>query len=238
MMGKTKIEWAEATWSPVTGCTKISAGCQNCYAERMAKRLQAMGNHKYRDGFKVTAHPEIFNEPLKWKKPSTIFVCSMGDLFHDDVVGDWESDIFYTMRLAYWHTFLVLTKRPLNLRDRCSMVAWPSNIWAGTTVEDESVRSRIEILQTTDQVKIKFLSCEPLLSPLENLNLKGLDLIIVGGESGPGARPMKADWVRSIRDQCIEQNVSFFFKGWGGVNKKKSGRILDGQTWDEMPKRK
>jgi protein gp37 len=233
-MKKSKIEWTESTWNPVTGCTKISSGCQNCYAERMALRLKAMGQPNYRNGFKVTCHPHTLDMPLKWKKPQMIFVNSMSDLFHKDVPDDFIQDIFTTMQQAQQHQFQILTKRAERLAQISPELPWQKNIWMGVTIESADYEYRIDYLRYTS-AHIKFISFEPLLSDVGELNLDGIDWVIVGGESGPGARPMKIEWVRNIRDQCFSNNVSFFFKQWGGVNKKKPGRILDGITWDEMP---
>ncbi len=235
MAEKSAIEWTESTWNPVTGCTKISSGCENCYAERMAKRLQAMGQPNYRNGFNLTLHPHVVDLPLRWKKPQMIFVNSMSDLFHEEVPLDFIKKIFSTMNLATQHTFQVLTKRAHRLSDLSALLPWAENIWMGVTVESANYKQRIECLQQTDAF-IKFLSLEPLLEDIGQLDLKGIDWVIVGGESGPKARPIKTSWIRNIKRQCEEQKIPFFFKQWGGINKKKSGRLLDGQTWDEMPK--
>ncbi len=233
----SKIEWTESTWNPVTGCTKISAGCKNCYAERMAKRLQAMGQYNYRNGFKPTCHQHVLDLPLQWTKPQMIFVNSMSDLFHENIPQEFILKIFDTMNWASQHTFQVLTKRALRLESLSCLLNWSKNIWMGVTVENSDYKERIECLRKTGAF-VKFLSLEPLLEDIGTLNLAGIDWVIVGGESGPGARPIKASWVRSIKEQCMEQNVSFFFKQWGGVNKKKNGRTLDGRTWDEIPNKK
>ncbi|MDD5326278.1 MAG: phage Gp37/Gp68 family protein [Phycisphaerae bacterium] len=235
-MKKSKIEWTESTWNPVTGCTKISTGCKNCYAERMAKRLQAMGQPNYRNGFKPTCHPHVLDLPLHWKKPQMIFVNSMSDLFHKQVPKDFVLKIFEIMNKAPQHTFQILTKRATSLEKLSSSLPWSENIWMGVTVENSDYKERIDCLRRT-VAYVKFLSLEPLLDNVGVLNLEGIDWVIVGGESGPKARPIKASWVRDIQEQCKEQNVSFFFKQWGGINKKKTGRLLDGQTWDELPKK-
>lgn len=231
----SKIEWTETTWNPVTGCTKISTGCQNCYAYTLAKRLKAMSNPRYINGFDVTLHYDLLDKPLSWKSPKKIFVNSMSDLFHEDISIEFIEKVFATMNKASWHTFQVLTKRSENLKKLSPSLKWSENIWMGVTVESFLEKYRIDDLKETD-AKIKFLSLEPLLSSLGDINLNGIDWVIVGGESGPKARPMNIDWVREIRDQCIEQKTPFFFKQWGGVNKKKNGRLLDNKIWDEYPR--
>jgi protein gp37 len=228
------IEWTEATWNPVTGCTKISPGCKHCYAERMAMRLHAMGQPNYRNGFDLTLQPQMLELPLRWKRPKTIFVNSMSDLFHRDVPLEFIRRVFDVMRRADWHRFQVLTKRAdrLQLMDRD--IKWTSNIWMGVSVESQRYTSRIDDLRRSSAM-VKFLSLEPLLGPLEALDLSGMHWVIVGGESGPGARAMDAEWARGLRDQCVIAGVPFFFKQWGGRNKKRTGRVLDGRTWDQMP---
>jgi len=239
-MSHSAIEWTESTWNPLTGCTKVSAGCAHCYAEVMARRLKAMelarGNTrgKYRRGFKLTMHPSELGRPLEWKKPQNIFVNSMSDLFHEDVTLDFILKIFETMNAASWHRYQILTKRSERLRELDTHLPWAPHIWMGTTVENEDCISRIDDLRASS-AHIKFLSLEPLLGPLPDLDLAGIDWAIVGGESGPGARPMAESWVRDIRKQCSRAGVPFFFKQWGGVNKKKAGRMLDGRFHDEMP---
>jgi len=234
MAQNSKIEWTESTWNPVTGCTKISAGCKNCYAQRMALRLKAAGQPNYRNGFSVTLHPQLLELPLKWKRPRTIFVNSMSDLFHRDVSVDFILKIFEIMCRASHHRFQVLTKRSHRLTQLSPLLPWAPNIWMGVTVENAGCVLRIDHLRKTDAA-IKFISFEPLLGPIPDLNLDGIDWIIVGGESGPGARPMRPQWATAIRDQCLAASVPFFFKQWGGLNKKQSGRILDGRRWDQMP---
>lgn len=234
MAKKTNIEWTEATWNPITGCTKVSSGCKNCYAERMAKRLQAMGNPNYKNGFELSIHPNSFELPLTWNKPKMIFVNSMSDLFHKDVPTDVIIKLIDIMRKANWHTFQVLTKRSHRLSEIDNLIEWPSNVWVGVSVEDKSVINRIYDLQNVKS-SIRFLSLEPLLGPLPYLPLNGIDWVIVGGESGPYARPMETKWVQTIRDQCLKSGTPFFFKQWGGVNKKKNGRVLEGKTWSQMP---
>ena len=229
------IEWTQSTWNPLTGCTKVSPGCKYCYAERMAKRLQAMGSPNYRDGFALRMHPHALSLPLQWKKPQTIFVNSMSDLFHAEVPVEYIQQVFQVMAQAHWHRFQVLTKRADRLAAVAPHLVWPANVWMGVSVENADYTGRIDDLRTVP-ASIRFLSLEPLLGALPNLSLKGIDWVIVGGESGPKARPMEAEWVRDIRDQCITKHAPFFFKQWGGRNKKKAGRMLDGRTWDEMPR--
>ncbi len=233
-MAKTSIEWTESTWNPVTGCTKISPGCKNCYAERMAKRLQAMGQPNYANGFKVTLHEKMLDSPLHWRKPQVVFVNSMSDLFHKDVPLDFIKRVFSVMNQADHHIFQVLTKRSGRFRKIASHLSWKDNIWMGVTVENRDYLHRIDDLRRTE-AKIKFLSIEPLLGPIPHIDLSGIDWVIVGGESGPHARSMKAEWAKEIRDQCLAASVPFFFKQWGGWNKKKAGRNLEGRTWDQMP---
>lgn len=228
------IEWTNATWNPVTGCTKISPGCKNCYAERMAKRLKAMGVPQYRDGFKVTLQPDSLQLPLNWRKPRLIFVNSMSDLFHKDVPLSFIRQVFDVMQAASQHTFQVLTKRPEIAAEFSRDLPWPENVWVGTSIESAIYTHRIKTLAKIP-AHVRFLSIEPLIGPIPRLPLRGIHWVIVGGESGPGARPMDADWVRRIRDRCLAQGVPFFFKQWGGTNKKRTGRLLDGRTWDEMP---
>lgn len=233
----TKIEWTEATWNPITGCTKLSEGCANCYAERMAHRLLAMGQPNYRNGFQVTCHEHLFDQPHHWKKPRMIFVNSMGDIFHDDVPDSVILTLFDTMNKAHWHTFQLLTKRSKRLEKLSSRLPWAKNIWMGVTVENQKCSNRIEKLKKTG-AHTKFLSMEPLLGPVSGVDYKGIDWIIVGGESGPGARPMQEEWVLEIKTQCVKGKIPFFFKQWGGVNKKKAGRELLGRVWEEMPEMK
>jgi protein gp37 len=234
MAGSSSIEWTEATWNPVTGCTKVSEGCRNCYAHRMAKRLHAMGNHRYANGFNVTLHHDLITKPLEWKKPKRIFVNSMSDLFHTDVPDSFIYSVFETMIKATHHTFQVLTKRSERLLEIGHELPWAPNIWIGVSVEDQKVVNRIDALRQVP-ADVRFLSCEPLIGPLISLNLDGIHWVIVGGESGPGARPMNEEWVTSIRDQCKEQNTAFFFKQWGGVQKHRYGRKLEGRFYDEYP---
>jgi protein gp37 len=233
-MAQSSIEWTEMTWNPTTGCTKISAGCKFCYAEVMTKRLKAMGVDKYRDGFKVRTHEDQLNTPYTWKHGKVIFVNSMSDLFHEDVPLDFIKRVFTVMNENPQHVFQVLTKRAERLYEVHKELKWTHNIWMGVSVEDERVKDRIGYLRKT-KAKVKFLSCEPLIGPLSKLNLNKMDWVIVGGESGHKPRPMSADWVLNIQEQCKKAGVAFFFKQWGGRNKKAAGRLLNGRTYDEMP---
>lgn len=236
MAANSSIEWTETTWNPVTGCTKISPGCKHCYAKRMAMRLKAMGQPRYRNGFEVTLQDDLIDRPLAWKKPRLVFVNSMSDLFHDAVPDDFIAECFATMNQASQHTFQILTKRPERVAQMASQLTWTENIWMGTSVEEAGYQTRAEILSAVPAA-IRFLSVEPLLGPVPDLPIRNMHWVIVGGESGPGARPMKPKWVREIRDRCVRQGVPFFFKQWGGTNKKRTGRDLDGRTWDQMPRR-
>jgi len=233
-MAQTKIEWTGLTWNPVTGCNKISSGCKNCYAERMAYRLRAMGQPNYANGFELTLHEHTLELPLYWKQPKLIFVNSMSDLFHKDVPLEFILRIFDVMRRASWHQFQVLTKRSDILFDLDPQIDWPKNVWIGVSVENQDYTFRIDHLRQINAY-IKFLSLEPLLGPLPNLNLDNIDWVIVGGESGPKARPMMPEWVDEILDKCLTTGTPLFFKQWGGKNKKATGRVLHGRTWDDMP---
>jgi len=233
-MATTKIEWTESTWNPVTGCTKISAGCANCYAQRMARRLRAMGQANYRNGFRVTCHDHVVEQPLRWRTPRSVFVNSMSDLFHEEVPEDFIASVFDVMRRAKRHRFQVLTKREDRLVELAPRLEWSENVWMGVTVEDRAAKSRIDSLRLVPAA-VRFLSVEPLLESLGCLNLEGIHWLIVGGESGPGARPMQENWVREIKTQCDAGEIPFFFKQWGCTNKKRSGRLLDGRTWNDMP---
>jgi protein gp37 len=230
----SSIEWTEGTWNPVTGCTKISPGCKHCYAERMANRLLAMRQPRYRNGFEVTLQPDLVHLPLRWRQPRTIFVNSMSDLFQADIPEAFIREVFQTMAAAHWHTFQILTKRANRLAEIARRLAWPINVWMGVSVESPRYLGRIERLKQVPAA-VRFLSVEPLLARIPLLDLGGIDWVIVGGESGPGARAMDADWVREIRARCLGAGVPFFFKQWGGVRKDRTGRILDGRTWDEVP---
>lgn len=230
----SRIEWTEVTWNPVTGCSKISTGCDNCYAERMAKRLRGMGVARYSRGFEVTLQEDLVEAPLRWRKPRTVFVNSMSDLFHQDVPTEFIKRVFATMAAAPQHQFQVLTKRSKRLRRLSPDLQWPENVWMGVSVEAPNAYHRIEALQAVPAA-VRFLSVEPLLAAVPELPLEAIDWVIVGGESGAGARPMNPDWVRSVRDRCAASGTPFFFKQWGGRNKKKAGRVLDGRTWDQFP---
>ena len=235
-MAQSLIEWTEMTWNPTTGCTKISAGCKFCYAEVMTKRLMAMGIDKYKDGFEVRTHEDALMTPYEWKKPKIVFVNSMSDLFHPQVPFEFIKKVFHVMNDTPQHTYQVLTKRGDRLHEVHDQLNWTKNIWMGVSVEDERVTERIDFLRHTN-ARIKFLSCEPLIGPLMNLNLTGIDWVIVGGESGRKARPMEEWWVWDIKQQCEVHEVLFFFKQWGGKNKKKAGRELAGNTYNDMPAR-
>ena len=230
----SSIEWTEATWNPVTGCSKVSAGCAHCYAERLAERLQAMGNPNYRNGFKVALHEHMLSLPGTWTQPRMIFVNSMSDLFHDEVPDDYIRRVFDEMVAAPWHTYQVLTKRSARLRELAPTLPWPDHIWMGVTVESGRYVDRVRDLATVPTA-VRFLSCEPLISDIGHLPLDGIHWVIVGGESGPGARVMRKDWVLSIRQQCEVAGVLFYFKQWGGTRKHLNGRLLDGRTYDDIP---
>jgi len=234
MATNSHIEWTDATWNPVTGCTKISQGCKHCYAERLSHRLQLMGQANYRNGFKLTLQPQMLDLPLHWKTPKRIFVNSMSDLFHKDVPTDYIKRVFDAMKRAHWHQYQVLTKRSERVLELSNELEWSPQIWMGVSIENDKYKHRIDDLRQTS-AHVKFLSLEPLLGSLGKLNLRGIDWAIVGGESGPGARPLNAEWVTEIRDQCVGSGVAFFFKQWGGVQKSKAGRTLEGRTWDQMP---
>jgi protein gp37 len=233
-MAQSSIEWTEMTWNPTTGCTKISAGCKHCYAEVMSKRLQAMGVEKYKDNFKIRTHPSALNTPYTWRSSKVVFVNSMSDLFHEEVPVSFIQQVFKVMNENPQHVFQVLTKRADRLLELHTELKWTHNIWMGVSVENQKVENRIDYLRQTN-ARVKFLSLEPLIGPLPDLNLDQIDWVIVGGESGRKPRPMHPDWVIDIQEQCEKSKVAFFFKQWGGTNKKKNGRILNGKTYDEMP---
>ena len=234
MAQATSIEWTDSTWNPVTGCHKISPGCKNCYAARLAPRLKAMGNPRYANGFEVTLHHDLVDLPTKWKKPRKIFVNSMSDLFHDEVTLEFIQEVFSTIVAGDHHTFQVLTKRPERALELSGQLPWPSNLWMGTSVENADYLHRVDTLRQIP-AQTRFLSLEPLIGAVPDIDLINIDWVIAGGESGPGARKIEEDWVRSIRDQCDDAGVRFFFKQWGGTNKKRSGRMLDNRTWDDFP---
>jgi protein gp37 len=238
MANGTTIEWTDATWNPVTGCTKISAGCDHCYAERFSERFRGTPGHPFETGFDLTLRPERLEQPLHWRTPRMIFVNSMSDLFHKEIPREFIARVFDSMERAHWHNFQVLTKRSSLLRDflrkRYGGQRGPAHMWFGVSVEDGSKKSRIRHLQQAS-AGIRFLSIEPLIGPMGTLDLTGIDWVIVGGESGPGARPMQADWVREVREQCVAQGVAFFFKQWGGLHPKSGGRELDGREWNDFP---
>ena len=234
MSSNSSIEWTDSTWNPVTGCDKISPGCGHCYAETFAERFRGVKGHPFEQGFDLRIWEERLELPLSWKKPKTIFVNSMSDLFHKEIPVEFILKVFDTMCRADWHRYQILTKRSERLLELDSLIPWKQHIWMGVSVENQKYTYRIDQLRKT-RARVKFLSLEPLLGPLTNLNLKGIDWVIVGGESGHRARPMDPDWVLDIRDQCVSAHVPFFFKQWGGVQKKKNGRLLQGKTYDEMP---
>jgi protein gp37 len=238
MSNESAIEWTNVTWNPVTGCTKVSSGCDNCYAERLAERFRGVSNHPYEMGFDLTLRPERLGQPLKWRRSKMIFVNSMSDLFHKKVPSSFIDQVFDTMESATWHKFQILTKRSSLMRkylnNRYRSVSPPTHIWFGVSVEDRSKVSRVRHLRETE-ASVRFLSIEPLIGRIGNIELDGIDWVIVGGESGPGARHMEQDWVEEIRDQCVSNQVAFFFKQWGGLRPKSGGRLLDGREWNEFP---
>jgi protein gp37 len=234
MAVSSDIEWTDATWNPVTGCTKISPGCANCYAETFAERFRGVPNHPYEQGFDLKLWPNRLILPSTWKKPKRIFVNSMSDLFHKDVPSEYILEVFEAMNKANWHQFQILTKRHERLLELSPQIPWAPHIWMGVSVESQEYVHRVDYLRKT-AAHLKFLSVEPLLGPITDLDLSGIDWVIVGGESGRRPRKLQEEWVKSMRDQCHHAGVAFFFKQWGGSNKKKAGRILDGRTWDDMP---
>lgn len=234
MSEKSTIEWTNSTWNPVTGCNKVSPGCKHCYAETFAERWRGVPGHPYEQGFDLRLWPDRLEIPFTWRRPRTIFVNSMSDLFHEKVPLEFIHRVFRTMRRTPWHTYQVLTKRSKELADLAPKLIWPSNVWMGVSIETAEYLWRADHLRTVSSA-VRFLSLEPLLGPLGTFDLSGIHWVIVGGESGPGARAIKPEWVREIREQCYVAGVPFFFKQWGGVQKKRNGRVLDGQTWDDMP---
>jgi protein gp37 len=235
MGSHSNIQWTDATWNPVTGCTKISPGCKNCYAERLAGRLQAMRNPRYLKGFQLTLHPDQIELPLHWGKPRMIFVNSMSDLFHEMVPTEYIEKVFHVMKRADWHIFQILTKRSDRLLTLANRLDWPGNVWQGVSVENQLHVNRLRDLEKVPAA-VRFVSVEPLLGPILDLPLEGIHWVIVGGESGPGHRPIRPEWVKTLKEQCLSAGVPFFFKQWGGITPKSGGRILDGRTWDQMPK--
>jgi len=234
-VSRSTIEWTHSTWNPVTGCTKVSPGCLHCYAERMTRRLHAMGQPNYSRGFRVAVHERMLELPLGWSKPQMIFVNSMSDIFHENVPEEFIRRVFAVMAEASWHTFQLLTKRAERLVELGRILSWPPNVWAGVSVESREHSHRVKALRRIPAA-VRFVSFEPLLGPLGRVDIRGIDWVIVGGESGPGARWMEPDWVTSLRDQCLGTGVPFFFKQWGGTNRKRTGRLLDGRTWDQLPR--
>lgn len=234
MADHSHIEWTQATWNPVTGCSKVSAGCKNCYAERMARRLQAMGGERYRNGFEVTLHPDLLGMPKQWKSPRVIFVNSMSDLFHEKVPLSFIQRVFSTIRQCPHHTFQILTKRSGRLVKVSEKIEWPHNVWMGVSVEDADALYRVDDLRRVPAA-VRFISCEPLIGPLDGLDLKGIHWVIVGGESGPKCRPVEVSWIRAIHREAKKRKVAFFFKQWGGTRKSRTGRLLNGKTYSEMP---
>jgi len=234
MSVSSAIEWTDSTWNPVTGCSKVSPGCKHCYAEVFAERWRGIPGHHFQQGFDLRLWPERLSLPLRWKRPRRIFVNSMSDLFHERIPFAFVQEVFETMERAHWHTFQILTKRSATLAEIAPSLKWPVNVWIGVSIETSSLLGRADHLRSVP-ASVRFLSLEPLLGPLSQIDLSGIHWVIVGGESGSGARPMQAKWVREIRGKCRKANVAFFFKQWGGVQKKRHGRILDGRTWDEFP---
>ncbi len=234
MADNSRIEWTEATWNPVTGCSKVSPGCAHCYAETFAERWRGIPGHPYEQGFDLRLWPSRLDVPLRWKRPRVVFVNSMSDLFHEEIPDDYIAQVFDVMRRADWHVFQILTKREDRLRDLAPMLEWPGNVWMGVTIENRRFVHRADALREVPAA-VRFISAEPLLGSLERLNLDGIDWLISGGESGPRHRDVKVEWLRDLRDRCVEANVAYFFKQWGGRTSKIGGRILDGRRWDEMP---
>jgi protein gp37 len=234
MADNSAIEWTEATWNPVTGCSKVSPGCAHCYAETFAERWRGLTGHPYEQGFDLKLWPERLEIPLRWRRPRTIFVNSMSDLFHEAIPDGFISEVFEVMLRADWHVFQVLTKRPERLEALADDLPWPPHVWMGVSIENRRFVHRADHLRRTP-AEIKFISAEPLLGPLERLDLADIDWLIAGGESGPRHRPMRIEWARDLRDRCADENVAFFFKQWGGIRSKTGGRVLDGRTWDELP---
>lgn len=234
MADKSAIEWTEATWNPVTGCSKVSPGCAHCYAETFAERWRGIPEHAYEQGFDLRLWPQRLEQPLRWRRPRTIFVNSMSDLFHEEIPDDYVVEIFRVMGEASWHVFQILTKRHERLVELAPLLDWHPNVWMGVTIENRRFVHRADYLREVPAA-VRFISAEPLLGPLEGLDLSGVDWLIAGGESGYRHRPVRAEWVHELRDRCLAEGVAFFFKQWGGVRPKTGGRLLDGRTWDDMP---
>lgn len=234
MADRSAIEWTEATWNPVTGCTQVSPGCAHCYAKTFAERWRGVPGHPYEQGFELKLWPERLDQPLRWRRPRTIFVNSMSDLFHEEIPDVFVEEIFRVMGEADWHVFQILTKRHERLLELCDQLPWPPNVWMGVSIENRRFVHRADYLRQVPAA-VRFISAEPLLGPLEDLNLGGVDWLIAGGESGPGHRPVREEWLIELRDRCSEEDVAFFFKQWGGARPKSGGRLLDGRSWDEMP---
>lgn len=234
MADNSAIEWTEATWNPVTGCDRISPGCAHCYARTFAERWRGVPGHPYEQGFDLRLWPERLDQPLRWKRPRQIFVNSMSDLFHEDIPLDFVSDVFETMVQADWHVFQILTKRPERLLELSDELPWPPNVWMGVSIENRRFVHRADLLRDVPAA-IRFISAEPLLGPLKGLDLTDIDWLIAGGESGPGHRPIREEWVLELRDHCREEDVAFFFKQWGGARPKSRGRLLEGREWNAMP---
>jgi protein gp37 len=232
----SSIEWTEATWNPVTGCNQVSPGCAHCYAKTFAERWRGIPGHPYEQGFDLRLWPERLQAPLRWRKPRTIFVNSMSDLFHEQIPPGFLLAVFETMRAAHWHTFQILTKREDRLAELAAEIEWPANVWMGVSIENRRFAHRADVLRQVPAA-VRFISAEPLLGPLENLDLSGIDWLIAGGESGPRHRRVDPGWVRALRDKCLQQQVAFFFKQWGGTRPKSNGRELDGRLWDQQPPR-
>lgn len=234
MPGTSAIEWTESTWNPVTGCSKVSPGCAHCYAETFAERWRGIPGHAYEQGFDLRLWPARVEQPLRWRRPRMIFVNSMSDLFHEEIPFEFLREIFDVMVMAEQHTFQILTKRHERLMELAPLLPWPPNVWMGVTIENRRFVHRADALRSVDSA-VRFISAEPLLGPLEGLDLSGIDWVIAGGESGPRFRPVKPNWLRDLRDRCQAEDVAYFFKQWGGIRSKTGGRTLDGRTWDEMP---
>ncbi len=234
MADRSAIEWTEASWNPTTGCDKVSPGCAHCYAETFAERFRGVPGHPYQQGFDLRIWSERLEVPIKWRRPRLIFVNSMSDLFHESIPDDFIREVFGVMRRADWHTFQVLTKRHERLVEIAPSLDWAPNVWMGVTIENRRFVHRADSLRTVPAA-VRFISAEPLLGPLEGLDLEGIHWLIAGGESGPRHRPVRGEWIRELRDRCVDEHVRFFFKQWGGRRPKSNGRELDDRTWDEFP---